>query len=95
MFNLDATAASVDFTTVYGSAKNGWMSEDWKKPVSVIHFVDGDRNTPLPPQVEGNFAGCNTSLTIPHTWVVLRSDAGNEYFLKVNQPILWWIAKEY
>jgi GTP-binding protein len=32
MFSLDATEDQLDFKTVYGSAKNGWMSLDWKKP---------------------------------------------------------------
>ncbi len=30
MFALDATEEQLDFTTIYGSAKNGWMSTDWK-----------------------------------------------------------------
>ncbi|WP_305251910.1 translational GTPase TypA [uncultured Muribaculum sp.] len=32
MFNLDATEEQLDFPTVYGSAKQGWMSTDWRKP---------------------------------------------------------------
>lgn len=32
MFSLDATEDQLDFKTVYGSAKNGWMSLDWKNP---------------------------------------------------------------
>lgn len=36
MFSLDATEEQLDFVTVYGSAKNGWMSHDWKKPSSDI-----------------------------------------------------------
>ncbi|MDD3787852.1 MAG: translational GTPase TypA [Petrimonas sp.] len=32
MFNLDATEEQLDFPTIYGSAKQGWMSDDWKKP---------------------------------------------------------------
>jgi len=30
MFALDATEEQLEFATVYGSAKNGWMSHDWK-----------------------------------------------------------------
>ncbi|MFK7933691.1 MAG: translational GTPase TypA, partial [Saprospiraceae bacterium] len=30
MFNLDATEEQLDFPTIYGSAKYGWMSNDWK-----------------------------------------------------------------
>ncbi|MBN1253496.1 MAG: translational GTPase TypA [Bacteroidales bacterium] len=30
MFNLDASEAQLNFPTIYGSAKNGWMADDWK-----------------------------------------------------------------
>ncbi len=36
MFELDANEQQLDFATVYGSAKNGWMSLDWKKPATDI-----------------------------------------------------------
>ena len=36
MCNLDASDDQLDFTTVYGSAKPGWMSLDWKKPTGDI-----------------------------------------------------------
>lgn len=36
MCNLDATEDQLDFQTIYGSAKNGWMSTDWKKPTTDI-----------------------------------------------------------
>jgi GTP-binding protein len=36
MFELDATEEQLEFETVYGSAKNGWMSMDWKKPTDSI-----------------------------------------------------------
>ena len=36
MFELGATEEQLDFPTVYGSAKNNWMSEDWKKPTDSI-----------------------------------------------------------
>lgn len=32
MFNLDANEDQLDFETIYGSAKQGWMAEDWKNP---------------------------------------------------------------
>ena len=34
MCALDATEDQLDFQTIYGSAKNGWMSTDWKKPTN-------------------------------------------------------------
>lgn len=36
MFQLDATEEQLDFPTLYGSAKNGWMSTDWRKPTEDI-----------------------------------------------------------
>ena len=36
MFSLDATEEQLDFPTIYGSAKQGWMSEDWEKPTEDI-----------------------------------------------------------
>ena len=36
MFELDANEEQLEFETVYGSAKNGWMSADWKKPTDNI-----------------------------------------------------------
>ncbi|MCK9155320.1 MAG: translational GTPase TypA [Paludibacteraceae bacterium] len=32
MCNLDANENQLDFPTIYGSAKNNWMSDDWKQP---------------------------------------------------------------
>ncbi|WP_138433126.1 translational GTPase TypA [Winogradskyella algicola] len=36
MFELGAEEWQLDFPTVYGSAKNNWMSEDWQKPTENI-----------------------------------------------------------
>ena len=36
MFNLGANEDQLDFKTIYGSAKQGWMSQDWKKPANDI-----------------------------------------------------------
>lgn len=36
MFSLDATEEQLDFPTVYGSAKNNWMSTDWKNETDNI-----------------------------------------------------------
>ena len=41
MFTLDATEEQLDFPTVYGSAKMGWMGPDWENPTSdVSHLMD-------------------------------------------------------
>ena len=39
MCNLDATEDQLDFPTVFGSAKNGWMSLDWQQPTDNITAV--------------------------------------------------------
>ena len=36
MFALNATEEQLDFKTMFGSAKQGWMSEDWKQPTTDI-----------------------------------------------------------
>ena len=36
MFELGATEEQLDFPTVYGSAKNNWMSDDWKNQTNNI-----------------------------------------------------------
>jgi GTP-binding protein len=41
MFNLGASDDQLDFPTVYGSAKHGWMSDDYNKPSNdVSHLLD-------------------------------------------------------
>lgn len=39
MFNLGATEDQLDFVTVFGSSKQGWMGPDWKTPVDNITFL--------------------------------------------------------
>ena len=39
MFNLGANEDQLDFPTVYGSAKNGWMGPDWKNPTTDISYL--------------------------------------------------------
>ncbi|MBL32180.1 MAG: translational GTPase TypA, partial [Flavobacteriales bacterium] len=34
MFNLNASEYQLDFETIYGSSKQGWMSSDWKEPTN-------------------------------------------------------------
>lgn len=39
MFSLNATEDQLDFPVVYGSAKNGWMGEDYKVPTDNINYL--------------------------------------------------------
>jgi GTP-binding protein len=42
MFSLDASEDQLDFPTFYGSAKQGWMSTDWKNPTTdITPLLDG------------------------------------------------------
>ncbi|MEO0468234.1 MAG: translational GTPase TypA [Bacteroidota bacterium] len=39
MIELDADESQLEFPTVYGSAKNGWMSADWQQETDNIHYL--------------------------------------------------------
>lgn len=42
MFSLDATEDQLNFPTFYGSAKQGWMSTDWKQPTTdITSLIEG------------------------------------------------------
>lgn len=64
MFNLDATEDQLDFPTIYGSAKQNWMSTDWRKPTdnitavldAIIDYI------PAPRMIEGDPQMLITSL---------------------------------
>ncbi len=53
MFSLDATEEQLDFPTIYGSAKNNWMSTDWKEQTdSIVPLLDCIvENIPAPEQL--------------------------------------------
>jgi len=55
MFNLDATEEQLDFPTIYGSGKAGWMSTDWQKPTdNITPLLDAIlEHIPEAPQREG------------------------------------------
>ncbi|MDK2852185.1 MAG: GTP-binding protein [Proteiniphilum sp.] len=55
MYSLDATEEQLDFPTIYGSAKQGWMSDDWKKPSdNIIPLLDAIvHHVPAPKMREG------------------------------------------
>ncbi len=55
MFSLDATEDQLNFPTVYGSSKQGWMSDDWRNPTTDIHYLLDTilEHIPEPPRSEG------------------------------------------
>ncbi|MCQ2083423.1 MAG: translational GTPase TypA [Bacteroidaceae bacterium] len=64
MFALDATEDQLDFPVLYGSAKQGWMSTDWKKPTDNIYaLLDAIiEHIPEPKKPDGNLQMLVTSL---------------------------------
>jgi len=91
MFALDANEEQLDFTTIYGSAKNNWMSTDWKNQTdNIVPLLDAVLETiPESPYVEGtpqmqitslDFSSFTGRIAIGR---VYRGDlvAGKEYML--------------
>lgn len=64
MFSLDATEDQLDFPTIYGSAKQGWMSTDWKEPKEdIFSLLDAIiEHIPAPEVLEGTPQMLITSL---------------------------------
>ena len=64
MFNLNATEDQLDFPTIYGSAKQNWMSADWRKPASdITAALDAIiKYIPAPTRLEGDPQMLITSL---------------------------------
>ncbi|MDX1666339.1 MAG: translational GTPase TypA [Saprospiraceae bacterium] len=64
MANLDATEEQLDFPTLFGSAKEGWMAEDWKEPTGdITPLLDTViEHIPAPQPEEGNTQMLITSL---------------------------------
>lgn len=64
MFSLNATEDQLDFPVVYGSAKNGWMAEDWKSPMDNIDYLLDKiiEVIPAPKHIEGTPQMLITSL---------------------------------
>ena len=64
MFSLDASEDQLNFPVIYGSAKNGWMSTDWKVPTeNIFPLLDCIvENIPAPVQLEGTPQMLITSL---------------------------------
>ena len=64
MCSLNATEDQLDFPVVYGSAKNGWMAEDWKQPSDNIEYLLDKivEVIPAPKQLDGTPQMLITSL---------------------------------
>ena len=90
MFELDATEEQLNFPTIYGSAKNAWMSEDWKQPTNNISALLDTILEYFPPITiqKGNTQMLITSLD--YSSYVGRIAIGRltRGEIKENQPIL-------
>ena len=64
MYSLDATEDQLDFPTVYGSSKDGWMGPDWKTPTEDVTFLLDTIIEHIPPakMIEGTLQMRITSL---------------------------------
>ena len=64
MCNLNATEDQLDCPVVYGSAKQGWMGEDWSKPTDNIEYLLDTiiKTIPAPERLEGTAQMLITSL---------------------------------
>ncbi len=64
MANLDATEEQLDFPTLYGSAKYGWMNHDWQQPNDdILPLLDAIvEHIPPPKTAEGSTQLLITSL---------------------------------
>ncbi len=89
MFNLDASEDQLDFPTVYGSAKNGWMNEHWDQPTEDVTYLLDQilEHIPAPQQREGTLQMQIT--TIDYSNYIGRIAIGRVHrgAVRTNQPI--------
>ncbi len=90
MFELDANEDQLEFPTIYGSAKNGWMSTDWRNPTNSIAPLLDQILEYFPPKKieEGNTQMLITSLD--YSSYVGRIAIGRltRGTIKENQPVI-------
>jgi GTP-binding protein len=90
MFELDANEEQLDFPTIYGSAKNGWMFTDWKQPTDSITPLLDQILTYFPPKKieEGNTQMLITSLDFSSYVGRIAIGRLTRGVIKENQPII-------
>lgn len=90
MYSLDATEDQLDFPTFYGSAKQGWMSPDWKQPTTdITSLLEGIiEHIPAPKIEEGPLQMLITSLE--YSSFIGRIAIGRVHrgAVKAGQPIM-------
>lgn len=88
-FNLDATEEQLDFHTIYGSSKQGWMGPDWKNPTTDFTALLDDIISEIPePHVEqGSLQMQITSLDYSSFTGRIAIGRILRGSIKVNQPV--------
>ncbi len=88
-FNLDATEDQLDFPTVYGSSKQGWMGPDYKTPTKDVTFLLDTiiEKIPTAPKREGTLQIQITSLD--YSSFIGRIAVGRIFrgIIKENMPV--------
>ncbi len=89
MYNLDATEEQLDFPTIYGSAKEGWMSTDWKERTNDITalFEAIIEHIPTPEERKGTVQMQITSLEYSNYVGRIAVGRVHRGELKANQNI--------
>ena len=90
MFELDASEEQLDFPTIYGSAKNNWMSTDWKTPSGSISPLLDEVLNYFPPKeiADGNTQMLITSLDFSSYVGRIAIGRLTRGDLKENMPII-------
>ena len=89
MFSLEATEEQLDFPTIYGSAKNGWMSTDWRNETdSIVPLLDAIlEHVPEHKAEEGNTQMLVTSIEFSKYIGRMAIGRLNRGTLKQNQQL--------
>jgi len=88
-FNLGATEEQLDFTTVYGSGKQGWFGPDWKNPTQDLNYLMDTilKIVPEPVVTEGSTQLQITSLDYSNYTGRIAVGRLNRGTLKENMPV--------
>lgn len=88
-FNLGATEEQLDFTTIYGSGKQGWFGPNWKTPTQDLTFLMDTILTVVPEPVvnEGSTQLQITSLDYSNYTGRIAVGRLNRGTLKENMPV--------
>jgi GTP-binding protein len=88
-FNLGATEEQLDFTTIYGSGKQGWFGPEWKTPTQDLTFLMDTilKVVPEPVVTEGSTQLQITSLDYSNYTGRIAVGRLNRGVLKENMPV--------